>query len=178
MTGTISNILRIGKDFIVTIVSSSCEFEGETLVEVKKKTNKRSLSANSYFHVLSGKIADAMGVSKAYSKNFLLARYGQREIDEDGNPIVLAVRDGIDMMEREDIHTALVGSQEVYVEDQGYVEYSLYEVVRGSHTYDTKEMSVLIEGTITEAKMIGGIETMTPEEIARLEGIAEKHNHK
>ena len=35
----------------------------------------------------------------------------------------------------------------------------------GSHTYDTKEMSRLIEGTVSEAKELG-IDTRTPEEIA------------
>ena len=41
-------------------------------------------------------------------------------------------------------------------------------VMRGSHTYNTKEMSRLIEGTVQEAKALG-IETATPEEIRRME---------
>lgn len=169
--------MQLGKDIIVTIVTSSCEFQGNEVVEVKKQSKKRSLSANAYFHLLSDKIADVMGVSKAYAKNFLLARYGQRERDENGEYIILEVKEGLDLLEREDIHTALYGSKFVPAEYPPYEEdevHDLYVVVRGSHTYDSKEMSVLINGTVSEAKELG-IETMTPQEIARLEGIAEHY---
>lgn len=40
--------------------------------------------------------------------------------------------------------------------------------MRGSHTYDTKEMSELIKGTVAEAKELG-IETATPQEIKEME---------
>jgi hypothetical protein len=39
--------------------------------------------------------------------------------------------------------------------------------MRGSHTFNTKEMSRLIDGTIEEAKELG-IETATPEQIRRM----------
>lgn len=45
--------------------------------------------------------------------------------------------------------------------------YRVYIVMRGSHTYDTKEMSTLIDGVVQEAKELG-IETMTPDEIERM----------
>ena len=170
MTGRISNIMQLGKDIIVTIVTASCEFQGNEVVEVKKQSKKRSLSANAYFHVLSDKIADAIGVSKPYAKNFLLARYGQRELDSNGEPLRLAVKEGIDLMEREDIHTALVGYD--YIDGETY---DIYEVVRGSHTYTSAEFNALLTGTTSEAKELG-IETMTPQEIARLEGIAEHYS--
>lgn len=171
MTGRISNIMQLGKNIIVTIVTSSCEFQGNEIVEVKKQSKKRSLSANAYFHVLSDKIADATPCSKAYAKNSLLGSYGQRERDENGNVVTLAVReDTVDLMEREDLHTVLVGRDLIKGE-----WFDMYEVVRGSHTYDSKEMSILIEGTVQEAKNMG-IETMTPQEIARLEGIAEHYS--
>lgn len=172
MTGKISNIMQLGKDIIVTIVTSSCEFQGNEIVEVKKQSKKRSLSANAYFHLLSDKIADATPCSKAHAKNMLLGSYGQRELDEDGNYIILAVKEGIDLTEREDIHTVLVDRDLIKGE-----WYDIYAVVRGSHTYDTREMSILIEGTVQEAKNMG-IETMTPQEIARLEGIAEHYTKK
>jgi hypothetical protein len=40
-------------------------------------------------------------------------------------------------------------------------------LMRGSHTFNTKEMSRLIDGTIEEAKELG-IETATPEQIRRM----------
>ncbi|MDD6191873.1 MAG: hypothetical protein PUB24_02175 [Lachnospiraceae bacterium] len=146
-------------------------------IKVAKWTNKRSLDANAYFHVLVGKIADAMPtpISKAYCKNFLLGKYGQREM-QDGKPIIISVISSIDMMEREDIHTIIVG----YGNVDGK-EFTHYAVIRGSHTYDSKEMSVLIDGTVEEAKALG-IETLTPEELNRMmehfkkkEAKSEKH---
>ena len=44
---------------------------------------------------------------------------------------------------------------------------TFYRIYRGSHTYDTKEMSLLIDGTVMEAKELG-IETMTPAELAEM----------
>ena len=40
-------------------------------------------------------------------------------------------------------------------------------VMRGSHTYDTDEMSKLIDGTVSEAKDLG-IETLTPNQIREM----------
>jgi hypothetical protein len=42
-----------------------------------------------------------------------------------------------------------------------------FRLIRGSSTYDSLEMSVLINGIVEEAKQLG-IETMTPNEIAEL----------
>lgn len=165
MLARIKNIMQIGREYVLTLTTSDISgFEAVSEVDIKKVTKKRSLSANAYFHVLSGMIADKLGVSKAYAKNFLLGRYGQRETDDNGNPITLAVRDDIDIMEREDIHTVLVGY--FYTEDGE--EYRTYEVVRGSHTYTTEEMAVLINGAISEAKEIGGIEVLPPHELERM----------
>jgi hypothetical protein len=41
-------------------------------------------------------------------------------------------------------------------------------VYKGSSEYNTKEMSVLIDGIISEAEAIGDIEVLPPHEIARL----------
>lgn len=37
-------------------------------VEIKQYREKRSLSANAYFHVLVGKLADKLGTSNAYMR--------------------------------------------------------------------------------------------------------------
>lgn len=44
-----------------------------------------------------------------------------------------------------------------------------YRIYRGTHTYDSREMALLIDGTIEECKL-QGIETLTPNELLRLEG--------
>jgi hypothetical protein len=42
--------------------------------------------------------------------------------------------------------------------------------MRGSHTYDTKEMARLIDGVVYEAKSIG-IETLSPDELERMKSL-------
>lgn len=123
---------------------------------------KRSLDANSYFHVLLGKLADKMETSRPECKNLILGRYGQREFDDDGNIIEILVPSKINMQFREDIHTVPVGYEEV-----NGVEMTRYQVSRGSHTLNRAEMAILINGLVEEAKEYG-IETLTPDELARL----------
>lgn len=125
--------------------------------------NKRSLDANAYFHVLVGKIADKINVSKTYCKNLLIGRYGQQEFLDNSVPVIIKTNIPVDqMMEQEMLHTVPCGNK---IENGS--ETVFYKVFRGSHTYDTKEMSVLIRGTVDEAKDLG-IETMTPAELQTL----------
>lgn len=48
-------------------------------------------------------------------------------------------------------------------------EVVFYRLMRGSHTYDSREMSELIKGTIQEAEDLG-IETLTPRELKQILG--------
>lgn len=133
---------------------------------LKKHRNKRSLDANAYFHVLCGKIADVMGISKPRCKNILIGRYGQPELLENGAQAVLKSNIPISfMLEQETLHCMPCGGKE-----ENGVELTFYRVYRGSHTYDTKEMSVLIDGTVQEAKDIG-VETMPPDEITYMKEV-------
>ena len=143
------------------------EFENlrgkQITVTLKPYKKKRSLDANSYFHVLVGKIADATGNSKPAIKNQLLSRYGQYDMDEDGI-IHFIIRDDKDVSDREDIHLQPTSATRVL--DDGKL-YRVYRVIRGSHTYDSYEMAKLIDGTVSEAKELG-IETMTPNQIQEM----------
>ena len=121
-------------------------------IKITKWTSKRSLDANAYFHVLVGKIADVRRISKAYCKNILITRYGQVEMI-DGEPMIY---------ELETLHTICVKASEEHGK-----EVYFYKVYRGSHTYDSREMSILIDGAVAEAKE-QGIETLPPEELERM----------
>ena len=66
------------------------------------------------------------------------------------------------MEEQEAVHARWIGMKE-----ENGKEVNFYKIYRGSHTYDTKEMSYLIDGTVEEAKE-HGIETMTPDELERM----------
>ena len=46
-------------------------------------------------------------------------------------------------------------------------EFTHYKVYKGSSEYDTREMSILIDGIVQEAKDLG-VETLPPNEIEKL----------
>lgn len=167
MKGRIKDILKTmdGKFRTTFEVDSVDELRGmedkEVSIEVSVKKPKRSLNANAYFHVLVGKIADVLSISKQRSKNMLMGRYGQREIIN-GEIVELMVISDCDMMEREDIHCTLCGYD--FMDGK---KFNRWAVVKPSHLYDTREMSVLINGTVDEAKELG-IETLSPAELARM----------
>ena len=132
----------------------------ELSVEVKEYRQKRSLNANSYFHLLVGKIAEVQGVSHTEIHNHLIAEYGQ--MHEEIKNIIMD--DSIPWEKLETIHLRPTSATREM--DNGRL-YRVYIVMRGSHTYDSKEMSRLIDGTVSEAKELG-IETMTPAELERM----------
>lgn len=143
----------------------------EVDIVAKKHRKKRSLDANAYFHVLVGKLADRLCISKTRCKNILIGRYGQQEFLEDGQPVVLKTNISVEkMLEQEFLHCAPCGCKH-----ENGIEVIFYKVFRGSHTYDTKEMSILIDGTVTEAKDLG-IETIPPAELERMVSKWRKQN--
>ena len=50
-------------------------------------------------------------------------------------------------------------------------------MLRGSSTYDTREMSDLINGLVSECREMG-IETMTPDQLAEMMALYEQHRKK
>ena len=137
----------------------SCE---KLAVVLKKWRKKRSLDANAYYWVLVSKIAEKLRSSKEEVHNLMLARYGQPEREDDGSAVVISVLERIDLTKRDDIHVKPIGHGTV--DGKRFTHYLL---LRGSHTYDTKEMSILIDGVVSEAREMG-IETMSTEELERL----------
>ena len=137
------------------------DFDGKDLkIKVVKSTNPRSLNANAYFHVLCDKLRLKLGMSMAAMKNILITRYGQIEYLSDGVPLCYKTNAPVEyILELEDAHMKFKRMSD----DGAY----MYIVYRGSHTYNTEEMSRLLEGTIQDAQE-QGIETKTPDEIARL----------
>lgn len=137
-------------------------------IRIKKYRRRRSLDANAYFHVLVDKLADRLGISKPYCKNLMIGRYGQPlyiSEDETAEAVIKTNIPASQMMENESVHCMPCGSKE-----EDGKELVFYKIFRGSSTYDTKEMSILIDGTVGECKG-QGIETLSPEE---LEGMLAK----
>ena len=122
-------------------------------LECKPYKEKRSRNANAYAWALIVKIADALRTDKNTVYLEMLDRYGQSEIVS-----VLST-------------VSVKGFFKYYSEiGKGHVngkEFTHYKVFKGSSEYDTHEMSILIDGIVSEAKELN-IETMTPLELQRL----------
>lgn len=168
MVGKLKSISRdiTTNDYIVSFAVRQLSPELPALTDkeieitAKRYHARRSLNANNYFHKLASLIAEKTNQSLTECKNQLIAEYGQ--IDTDIKTIILD--DEIDWRKVESLH--LRPSTATKVLDNGKL-YRVYFVMRGSHTYDTVEMSRLIDATVAEAKELN-IETMTPKEIERM----------
>lgn len=151
-----------GADLIVHIEDKPQidDITGFWRLALTKWRDRRSKDANAYFHVLADKLADAMRMSKPRMKNYLLYRYGQKCRDKDGNLVIIKTNaDESELIERSDVHCWYLKDA-----DDGTPMYVLLE---HSRFYDTREMSILIDGVVEECKG-QGIETMTPQKLAML----------
>ena len=140
--------------------------------EVKEYRQKRSLDSNAYFHTLCNQLAKKMTPpwSMAHMKNHLITSYGCPEYDDEGNMVYLKANIPAEkMQELEYLHCLPVKYESDNV--------IFYRVYRGSHTYNSLEMSHLIAGTVDECQAVG-IETATPEMLARMAAAWESHAQK
>lgn len=140
----------------------------------KEWREKRSKDANAYYWTLTEKLASAMKIGKPECHNMNLRDYGVLMM-VDGHPIPVEIPDTDEaeksVLRQDTFH--LRPTSEVY--ERGGVMYRTYFLLRGSHSYDTAEMSVLLDGVIEDCKSCG-IETATPEEIERMKKLyAENH---
>lgn len=134
--------------------------EKDLRLKLTQWRNVRSLNANRYFHLLSDKLADEMRMSKPRMKNYLLYRYGQRARDKDGNLAIIKTNaDESELVEREDFHCWFYTIAEDGV--------PMYVLLGHSRFYDSHQMSVLIDGVVSECEAVG-ISTLTPNEIEEM----------
>ena len=121
--------------------------------EIKEKREKRSLSQNSYAWELITKIGNILRLSKEEIYLQMLEDYGQS--------ILIPVKKG----EKPN------GYFKYYKYETSSIlngkEADWYKIYKGSSEFDSKEMTILIDGIIQECKQLG-IETLTPDEIAKL----------
>ena len=145
-------------------------------ITVKLWRDKRSLDANSYYWVLLSRLAEAVGISKPRAHNLMLRKYGQNLVI-DSQIAFLVIPD------TEEAEETALEAESFHIRPTSQVKqgkdgkmYRTYTVLAGSSTYDTKEMSELINGLVSECKE-QGIETLTPDELARMMKDYEE-NHK
>lgn len=135
--------------------------EGDVDVSIKKYRAKRSLDANGYAWVLIDKIAAKMGLTKAEVYRDHIRQLG-------GVSEIVCVRDKAVQRLRDGWQKNGLGWQTEILPSklEGCTNVVLYY---GSSTYDTRQMSALIDSLVETAKSLG-IETMSPEELESLTG--------
>lgn len=124
-------------------------------VEIKQHRKKRSLDANGYCWILADEIAKKIGNTKEFVYREAIKQVGDFEI--------LPIKDEVvDKWIRNWESKGLGWQSEVLDKSklEGYTNTINYF---GSSTYDTKQMSVLLEEIVFQAKELG-IETITPRE--------------
>lgn len=138
--------------------------DAEIVVTVKKYRKRRSLNANNYAWSLMEAIASEIGQDKELLYEEMLRRYGTGETYTDENGKECKVLFTL----REDVPPRLVARHYAKI-GEGYIDgkrFIHYRAIKGSSDYDTKEMSVFLDGVVSECKDLG-IETATPQELAR-----------
>ena len=135
----------------------------DKVFEVKEYKEKRSLNANSYAWALMTKIADALRTSKNEIYLQMLEDYGQTLLI----PVEVGKQpDGFFK------YYKFITTSQINGKDADW-----YKVFKGSSDFDSKEMAILIDGIISEAKELG-IETLPPADIERLKERWNEQEHK
>ena len=154
-------VVHVAEDAVGLAKMLCDKFKGDFVdIQVEKWSDKRSLQANAYFHVLVNKIAEATKSSMDDVKKLLVSQYGTLARGSDGKYMAVKVPKNTDI---EKIYP--------YFRHIGEDENGLDMYLFFKHTSDLnkEEMNRLISGTVDEAKALN-IETLTPQEIERMVG--------
>lgn len=125
--------------------------------DLKKSRKKRSLDANSYFWVLCGKLAATLGIPKEDIYRGYIKGIGD-------NFEIIPIRDIAVETWIKNWQSNGIGWQCEILDSCKFDGYTKVVCYYGSSTYNTKQMSTLIDLVVFDCKD-QGIDTMTPAEI-------------
>ena len=158
--GTIESICKAHK------IDPDMLYSSNNLSKATLTAEQRSRDANAYYWALCAKLAKVVGASNPEIHNKMLRLYGQPYL-VDGYALYTPVPNTEEAIRQvdnsEEYH--LIATTEVR-SGKGGVDYRTYKMLRGSHTYNTEEMSRLIDGLIAECRNAGipDAEIASPEE--------------
>jgi hypothetical protein len=127
-------------------------------IQVEKWSEKRSLQANAYFHVLANLIAKETKSSMDDVKRMLVLQYGTPARGKDGKYAAVKVPKNTNI---EDFYPYY---KHIGTDENGL---DMYIFFKRTSELNKDEMSRLIDGTVDEAKALN-IETLPPDELARM----------
>ena len=132
------------------------QLDKDTEYEIKEYKKKRSLDQNAYAWKLITEIGNVLRKSKEEVYLQMLKDYGQSEIVS----ILSSINPKGYFKYYEEVGKGTVNNK----------EFTHYKIFKGSSEFDSKEMSIFIDGVVQEAKQLG-IETLTPDKIAELKSL-------
>lgn len=124
-------------------------------VEVKQHRKKRSLDANGMLWAVVNEIANVLRASKEEVYLDMLKKYGQCSV-------VSIVDEAVETFLKSVKYAEVIG--EGTLNDK---EFTHIKVFMGSSEFDSREMAILIDGALSDAKELG-IEVMAPQDVALL----------
>ena len=142
----------IGKP--LELISYLYNADKEKQYELREYHKRKTLSQNAYAWVLINEIANKINKSKEQIYLQMLKDYGQRT--------EILLKADVKVKTYFKYYEAI---NKIKKNDTEFIEYYLY---KGSSQFDSKEMSIFIDGIVEEAKQLG-IQTMTPNEIRKME---------
>lgn len=167
ITGKVSAVIEVERDFLECYEELK---EYKVSLEIKKYRKMRSLDANAYYWTLVSKLATVLKTSNPEIHNRMLSLYGFPECIG-GKSVFVTIPDTEEAEAQVAKSTTyhLQPSSQIREGKDGVV-YRTYRILRGSSTYNTEEMSRLIDGIISECKDAGipDAEIATPDEKAQL----------
>lgn len=155
LTGQMNITLSINERSALQEIDSIKDCEKLSIKAVKHR-NKRSLDSNAYAWVLMQKITEAVNSDRWSVYLEMLKKYS-REFT-----FVICKEHAVDKLK--ELYRTCIDLGEVNVNGQ---EGHQIQVFFGSSTFDTKAMSVFIDGIVSECKELG-IETIPPDELERM----------
>ncbi len=122
-------------------------------IEVKPYRERRSLNSNNYSWKLITEIADVLRANKEDIYLLMLKRYGQSEL--------------ISALAHIPVTQYVKYCEEAGESTLNGKLFKHYKVYKGSSEFDKREMSIFLDGVVSEAKTLG-IQTETPNMIAEM----------
>ena len=132
------------------IINYLLEQDKNKLFDISEHHEKRSLNANNMMWALIVKIADALRLSKEEVYFQMLKDYGQSEV--------------ISLLSEINVEGYFKYYEVIGESMLNGKEFKHIRIFKGSSEYDTREMNILLQGVVEEAKALG-IETMTEKEL-------------
>lgn len=159
LTFTFDKSLEKELQMSISTIAQALMGDKKLVLSVAVQKKQRSLNANAYYWQILDQLANILKLDKEQLHLNMLTQYGQTADDGEGNKLIFSLKSHIKptgILK----YSALLGSTTLNGDD-----FNHYRALKGSSEMDSKEMAILIDGLVNEAKE-QGIQVMTPQELS------------